>query len=155
MKMIDSILGGFKAVGNAFVKGFNFLFDILKDPLGYLLAFFEGVFYFFACLFNVVVLIVKIFVAVFQFFWATATSVLKTLLMWIGIMPSGSVNLPHEARNGFDVVIDLLMPTGLMTTVPVVATCFLWLFFGMKCFALVGGSFSFSFPERKKDSKKK
>ncbi|MDH2894497.1 hypothetical protein MX156_21605 [Bacillus cytotoxicus] len=148
--MIDSILRGLSKFGNAMVNGFKATMEFLAKPLGYLLEFLEGIFYFFACLFKVVVLIVKIFTALFQFFWATATSVLKTLLMWIGVVPSGKVYLPHEAQNGFQVVIDKLMPTGLMTTVPIVATAFLWLFFGMKVFSLYGGSMGFNFPERRK-----
>ncbi|MEC1984458.1 hypothetical protein P9F15_29560 [Bacillus cereus] len=148
--MTDAILNGLSKVGNGIVKGFQASMEFLAKPLGYLLEFLEGIFYFFACLFKVVVLIVKIFTALFQFFWATATSVIKTLLMWIGVVPSGKVYLPHEAQNGFQVVIDKVMPTGLMTTVPMVATAFLWLFFGMKVFSLYGGSMGFSFPERKK-----
>ncbi|PGE98095.1 hypothetical protein COM59_31845, partial [Bacillus pseudomycoides] len=120
--MTDAILRGLKAVGNGIVKGFQASMEFLAKPLGYLLEFLEGIFYFFACLFKVVVLIVKIFTALFQFFWATATSVLKTLLMWIGVVSSGKVYLPHEAQNGFQVVMDKLMPTGIMTTVPMVAT---------------------------------
>lgn len=148
--MTDAILNGLSKVGNGLVNGFKATMEFLSKPLGYLLELLECIFYFFACLFKVVVLIVKIFTALFQFFWATATSVLKTLLMWIGVVPSGKVYLPHEAQNGFQVVIDKLMPTGVMTTVPMVATAFLWLFFGMKVFSLYGGSMGFNFPERRK-----
>lgn len=148
--MTDAILKGLSKFGNAMINGFKSFMEFLTKPLGYLLEFLEGIFYFFACLFKVVVLIVKIFTALLQFFWAVATSVIKTLLMWIGVVPSGKVYLPHEAQNGFQVVIDKLMPTGIMTTVPLVATAFLWLFFGMKVFSLYGGSMGFSFPERKK-----
>jgi hypothetical protein len=148
--MTDAILRGLSKFGNAVVNGFKSTMDFLAKPLGYLLEFLGGIFYFFACLFNVLVLIIKIFTALFQFFWATATSVIKTLLMWIGVTPSGKVYLPHEAQNGFQVVIDKLMPTGIMTTVPMVATAFLWLFFGMKVFSLYGGSMGFNFPERRK-----
>ncbi|PGT07292.1 hypothetical protein COD05_16000 [Bacillus cereus] len=148
--MTDAILRGLKAVGNGIVKGLEASLDFFSKPMGYLLELLEGIVYFFACLFKVVVLIVKIFTALLQFFWAIATSVIKTLLMWIGVVPSGKVYLPHEAQNGFQVVIDKVMPTGLMTTVPLVATAFLWLFFGMKVFSLYGGSMGFSFPERKK-----
>ncbi|MCP9282325.1 hypothetical protein [Bacillus wiedmannii] len=148
--MTDAILSGLSKVGNGLVNGFKATMEFLAKPLGYLLEFLECIFYFFACLFKVVVLIIKIFTALFQFFWATATSVIKTLLMWIGVTPSGKVYLPHEAQNGFQVVIDKVMPTGLMTTVPMVATAFLWLFFGMKVFSLYGGSMGFNFPERRK-----
>ncbi|MCU5198097.1 hypothetical protein OCE52_25220 [Bacillus mobilis] len=148
--MTDAILKGLGKFGNAVVNGFKSTMDFLAKPLGYLLEFLEAIFYFFACLFNVLVLIIKIFTALFQFFWATATSVIKTLLMWIGVVPSGKVYLPHEAQNGFQVVIDKLMPTGIMTTVPMVATAFLWLFFGMKVFSLYGGSMGFNFPDRRK-----
>lgn len=148
--MTDAILKGLSKIGNVFVNGYKTFMEFLAKPLGYLLDLLEGIVYFFASLFKIVVLIVKIFVALLQFFWAIATSVIKTLLMWIGVVPSGKVYLPHEAQNGFQVVIDKLMPTGLMTTVPLVATAFLWLFFGMKVFSLYGGSMGFSFPERKK-----
>ncbi|MED1652181.1 hypothetical protein [Bacillus pacificus] len=148
--MTDAILKGLSKFGNAMVNGFKSFMEFLTKPLGYLLEFLEGIFYFFACLFKVVFLIIKIFTALFQFFWATATSVIKTLLMWIGVVPSGKVYLPHEAQNGFQVVIDKLMPTGIMTTVPMVATAFLWLFFGMKVFSLYGGSMGFNFPDRRK-----
>ncbi|EJP95780.1 hypothetical protein [Bacillus paranthracis] len=148
--MTDAILKGLSKIGNVFVNGYKTFMEFLAKPLGYLLDLLEGIVYFFASLFKIVVLIVKIFVALLQFFWAVATSVIKTLLMWIGVVPSGKVYLPHEAQNGFQVVIDKLMPTGIMTTVPLVATAFLWLFFGMKVFSLYGGSMGFSFPERKK-----
>ncbi|MGH1111521.1 hypothetical protein, partial [Bacillus paranthracis] len=126
--MTDAILKGLSKIGNVFVNGYKTFMEFLAKPLGYLLDLLEGIVYFFASLFKIVVLIVKIFVALLQFFWAIATSVIKTLLMWIGVVPSGKVYLPHEAQNGFQVVIDKVMPTGLMTTVPLVATAFLWLF---------------------------
>ncbi|MEC3463138.1 hypothetical protein P9149_14635, partial [Bacillus thuringiensis] len=96
--MIDKILGGFSKVGSLISKGFNNFFDFLAKPLGYLLEFLESIFYFFAMLFTVVVKIVKIFTALMQFFWALATSVLKTVGMWIGVVPSGSMHLPGEAQ---------------------------------------------------------
>jgi hypothetical protein len=153
MNFINSILGGFNSVisflGSLFSplfsligKGFNALLDLLEKPLSYVFYFFDGVFYFIEKLFSVVVLIVKIFVAFFQFLGSLILGVFRTIHMWIIPSLSDNTHFPSASEQGFQTVIDLISPTGLTTVVPIVAIAFCWFFFVLKIISLFGGSIS-------------
>lgn len=150
MNMIEKILNGFTLViawlGNLFGRLFTFLgnlfselFDLLAKPLSYVLSFFDGVFYFITVLFNVAVKCIQIFVALFQFLGSIILGVLRTIRLWLTVSISPNTKFPSASNQGFQTVIDLLMPTGLMTVVPMVAIAFLWFFFIVKIIGLVSG----------------
>ncbi len=132
----------FGGLGDLIAKSFNAFFDFLAKPLGYLMSFLEAIFYFFEKLFDVVVMIVKIFVACFQFIGALVVGLLRTISSWLHVTVSGSTNFPSASGQGFTAVINQIMPTGVMTVIPLVAIGFLWLFFIIKIIGLFGGEIS-------------
>lgn len=155
-KFVEKIIRGFEKIGSffgdVFGKLFKFfadifgeLFDLLATPLNYLLEFLIGIFYFITVLFTVAMKVIMIFVACFQFVGSLIMGVIRTIGMWLGITPSGAVNLPSASSQGFEVVMDIIAPTGLITVVPMVATAFLWFGFTLKIIALFGGQVMFNF----------
>lgn len=141
MKFVDKLLGllvdGFFKVISIIVL----LIEIIAKPLSYLLEFLKGIFYFIFKLFEVVVQVVMIFVALFQFLFAIIAGLLRTARSWLTVNPSaGDVSFPSVSNTGFGVVVDLLQPTGIMTVVPMVALAFLWLFFIIRVIGLFGGT---------------
>lgn len=150
MNFIEKIIDGFNAVisflGALFqplfdliADGFNALLDFLEKPLALLFHFLDGIFYFFVQLFNIVVLVIKIFVAFFQFLGALILGVFRTIKMWLIPSLSGDTNFPSATHAGFKTVIDLVAPTGLLTIVPMVAIAFVWFYFIIKMIGLFGG----------------
>lgn len=121
----------------------TFLYHIvlfLAKPLAYLLQFLEGIFYLFYVLFDIVVLVIMIFVAIFQFMVALTFGVLRTIKMWLTVNPDVSdVNLPNASYMGFEVLVEQLQPTGFMTVVPTIATAVVWFYFVLKVIGLFGG----------------
>uniref|UniRef100_UPI00203BAC23 hypothetical protein n=1 Tax=Bacillus cytotoxicus TaxID=580165 RepID=UPI00203BAC23 len=137
MQRFTSFLkGGFEAVIGSIKKGLDFL----ATPIEYLFEFLKGIFYFVEKFFQVVVAIIKLFVALFQFLGAVITGFFKTLYSWL--TPSfngGDVGFPSASMRGFKTATDILLPTGLLTVVPAVVTCFLWYLFVRKLMDLFGG----------------
>lgn len=162
MNFIEKILDGFNKVlaflGGVFsglfqliADGFNKLLHFIQKPLTYLYYFLEGIFYFFIKLFDVVVLVVKIFVALFQFIFALGAGILRTITKWLTVDLSPNTKFVSSTYSGFQTVMDLLQPTGLLTVVPLVALAFLWFFFVIKMIGLFGGSIMISPGGRPKD----
>lgn len=135
-KLLDLITQGF----NKMIDSFMILFEWLGKILGYLVEFLVGIFYFIWKLFEIVVEILQIFVACFQFVFALGSGVFRTIKMWIGVTPSGALNFPSVSNTGFGVVIDVASGTGLLTVVPMVALAFLWFYFVLKIIGLFGGN---------------
>lgn len=128
------------------VDGFNKIIDLiamlmqfLAKILGYLLEFLIGIFYFIMKLFEVAIEVIKIFVACFQFVFALAAGIFRTIKLWITPQISGSVSFPSISNKGFSVVMDAVAGTGLLTIVPMVALAFLWFYFALKMIGLFGG----------------
>lgn len=141
MKFVDKLLGLLK---DGFEKVIDMIFVVvqfLAKPLAFLLQFLEGIFYFIAVFFQIVVQIIMIFVGCFQFLFAIIAGVFRTIKMWLTVNPNaGDVSFPSVSNRGFAVVVDLIQPTGLMTVVPMVALAFLWFYFIIKIIGLFGGS---------------
>lgn len=144
MKFIDMILGLLE-------DGFNFVIDalftfieFLTKPLAFLLAFLEGIFYFITKIFEVAINVIMIFVALFQYFFAVVGGVFRTIAGWLSVSPSNDVTFRSSSNQGFQVVMDIVEPTGLLTVVPMVALAFLWLFFILKIIGVFGGNISIS-----------
>jgi len=155
MNFIEKIIAGFQAVlsflGNIFSNVFDFfgdvfqkLFDIIAKPLQLLFDLLEAIFFFFLKLFEIGVMIIKIFTAFFQYVYALGQGIFRTISSWSHISVSKGTSFPSASGQGFNAVIEILQPTGLMTVVPIVATAFLWLFFVIKILGLLGGDISVS-----------
>ena len=137
LKFLGKVFGSlFSLISDAFQA----LFDLLAAPLKYLMYFLEGIFYFFQQIFVVVVIIIKIFVALFQYIGALIVGIFRTIKMWLIPGLSGNTKFVSATDQGFKTVIDLLQPTGLLTIVPMVALAFLWFYFALKMLGLFGGS---------------
>lgn len=140
MKFVDALLSSLS-------KGFNFvgamlykLMQLIVKPLSYIFYFLEGIFYFLYQLFNVVVKVVMIFVAILQFFYAIVAGFVRTLMgMLIINFSSQPINYPSTTGQGIQAVINLVQPMGLLTVVPGIVLCFIWLFFVRKMIGLIGG----------------
>lgn len=130
--------GLFELIANAV----NTILDIIVKPLSYLYYFLEGIFYFFMKVFDIVVMIVKIFVASFQFLGSLIMGVFRTIRLWLTVDLSTNTNFVSASGTGFQTVMDIIRPTGLLTVVPVIAIAFLWFFFVLKMIGLFGGNIS-------------
>lgn len=135
----DKIIEGFNNFIGFIGNMFKYLFDFLEKPLMLLYQLLDGIFYFFYQLFNVVVAIVKIFVASFQFIGSMILGLFRTIKLWLTVDVTPDTNFPSATHQGFQTVIDLVAPTGLLTVVPLVALAFLWFFFVIKMIGLFGG----------------
>lgn len=141
MNFIEKILDFLVKFAGVIVDGFTELIDFLAKPLSYLLEFLIGIFYFIMKLFEVAIEVVMIFVAMFQFLFAIIAGVLRTAKSWLVVNPdSGGVAFPSSSYKGFEVVIDLVQPTGLLTVVPSVCLGMLWFGFMIKIIGLFGGT---------------
>lgn len=152
-KIIDGFNVALSFIGSLFsslfdlISGsFQSLFEFLAVPLGWLVSFFEGVFYFFEKLFTVLVVIVKIFVALFQYLGSLIAGVFRMIKGFLTVDVNASTKFVSTTEQGFSVVVDLLHGTGLLTVVPLVATAFVWFFFCLKVFQAFGGTISVSSP---------
>jgi hypothetical protein len=150
LKFIEKIIDGFNKVmgfiSDLFEPFFTFigsifskLFDLLEKPLALLFWFLDGIFYFFYVLAEVAVKVIMIFVALFQFIGAIIMGLLRTIQSWLTINFSSPTNFPSASKQGFDVVMDLVSPTGIVSVIPLVLTGFLWLGFILKMIGLFGG----------------
>jgi hypothetical protein len=155
MNFIDNILSGFNSIidflGSLFDPlfklisgGFNALLDFLEKPLSLVYYFFEGIFYFISKIFDVVVLVIQIFIAFFQFLGSISRGLFNTLHYWLIPNLSDNTHFPSASDQGFQTIMDLLQPTGLLTVVPVIAIALTWIYFVMKVVALFGGDVSFN-----------
>lgn len=146
-RLIEGITSFMYWMGTLFSSLFHFLrnfLDALTDffakPLALLWQFLDGIFYFITQLFVVVVLVIKIFVASFQFLGSLCLGIFRTITSWLNPSFSGVSRFPTSASNeGFATVMDIIAPTGLLTVVPIVATAFLWFYFVLKIIGLFGG----------------
>ncbi|MND45549.1 hypothetical protein D3C76_316280 [compost metagenome] len=141
MTFVDTLMSFLSGLGNFLGDVFQKLFNFLAVPFGWLIAFFEGIWYFITKLFYVVVEIIDIFVALFQFLFALGAGFLRTIgaLLWIDFSRT-PVNYPNSTGTGINVVIDkVLRPTGFMDIVPMILLAIVWLLFIIRVFALLGG----------------
>lgn len=137
--IIDFLSSFFSSIFDFFGKFFEGLINILLVPLQLIVSFLEGVFYFIAKLFEVVVLIVRIFVALFQYIFALIAGIVRSIASWLTFSVKPNLSFPSSSEIGFTTVIDILDGTGILTVVPVVATAFVWFYFVLKMIGLFGG----------------
>lgn len=140
MKVFDYIFKFFSWLGSLIADGFNTLFSVLLSLFKGIFAVLDLIFYFLAQLVAVVFAVIKIFVALFQYLFAITSMFFKFI---------GSFLVPHfekyplvgyESNNGFNVILELLRPTGALDVLPFALTCLLWFFFVKKVIGLFGGN---------------
>ncbi|WP_103110845.1 hypothetical protein [Brevibacillus reuszeri] len=123
-------------LGNLFSK----LLEFLAVPLGWIVSFLEGIWYFLTVLFDIVVAVIKIFVALFQFLGALAVGFFKTIKMFL--VPDFSrtpIHYPGGMKTGMDEVIKVVDPVGFLDVVPLIFLAVIWLLFIIRLFGLLGG----------------
>lgn len=128
----------------SFVAGlFSNLIEFLLKPLSYLLYFLEGLVYFINVLFQVVLKVIMIFVALFQFVISLCKGIYRTVMsLFDANITSEYQNYPSTTWEGFSTVLEVVNGTGLMNVIPAVATVFVWLLFIVKIVGLFGGNIS-------------
>lgn len=141
MNFADSLLSLIERFARLVVDLFQKFAEFMAAPLAYLLAFLEGIFYFITVLFKIVVNIVMLFVALFQFFFACVAGLFRTLGDWLGFNLANSTDLsfPSVSNSGFGAVMKAVEPTGVLTIVPLIGIFMVWLGFLFKVFKLFGG----------------
>jgi len=141
MKFVDKLLSFLKKGFQFILDGLGNLIDLLKYPLGFLMSLLEGIFYFIAQVFNIVIQIIMLFVALFQYLFSVVKGVFRTITSWLTINPNpNDVSFPSTTSQGFKVLVEQLQPTGMMTVVPLLCLAFLWFYFILKIIGLLGGS---------------
>lgn len=138
MNFIEKILTAISNFMDFISDLFLSFIDFLAKPLSYLLAFLEGIFYFITKIFEVVIHVIMLFIALFQYLFAIVTGLFRTIANWVGFSPNTSYNLPSASREGFTTALDQIGGTGLLTVVPSILIAVLWLFFAIKVVALFG-----------------
>ncbi|MNY41652.1 hypothetical protein D3C86_1764830 [compost metagenome] len=102
------------------------------------MSFLDGIWYFLTKLFLIVVAVIKIFVALFQFLGAIALGFMRTIQGFLWVDFSNVPKYPSTSYTGLKLVSDFLGPTGMMTVFPMVLLAIVWLVFVLRIFALIG-----------------
>lgn len=139
MNFIELILTAISNFGTYIGDLFSSFIEFLAKPLSYLLDFLVGVFYFIEQLFFVLVEFIKLFGALFQFLFAIATGLIRTISSWVGFTPSASYNMPSTSMQGFEYVLSTVVGTGLVNVIPMILIAILWILFAVKIIGLFGG----------------
>ena len=132
MNFIETIIQLFFNIGDFIGSIFSSLIDFLALPFALLLQLLEGIFYFIVILFQVVIKIVQIFVALFQFFFSVVSALFISIGNMVGFAPTGELNLNYATRIGFDTALEQIGGTGLLTVVPNVLIAIMWIWFAIK-----------------------
>jgi hypothetical protein len=139
MKFVNVLFGWLGDLGEMIGNAFEGLFRFLEKPLSLLFSFFDGIFYFFTVVFDIVVKVIMVFVALFQFVFALIVGFLRTLQDLL--TPSfKSVNMPSDTQTGFNAVLDVVDPVGVLNIIPYIAIALVWSGFIYKLLALFGGT---------------
>lgn len=141
MNFIDSILNSITDFAGYIGNLVSAVVDFLAKPLSYLLSFLDGIFYFISVLFDIVIKVIMIFVACFQFVVSLVMGLFRTLSKWMSFsFDTSYVSFPSTSGQGFQAVVDVLQPTGLFTVVPMILTGLVWIAFIFKIIGLFGGN---------------
>lgn len=133
---IFSLLGnGISFIGDMIWK----VVEFIAKPLSYLFYFLEGIFHLFYVLFTLVVKVITLCVALFQFIGSIVAGVIRTIMMWLSFTPNTSqTSFPSVSQTGFAVIYDLANSIGLLSVVPLLALAFVWFFFALRVLNLLG-----------------
>lgn len=142
MTFVDTLMRFLSGALDVISRGIQSLLDFLAYPLGWLVALLEGIWYFLVKLVEVVILVIDIFIALFQFIGALFLGFFRTIkgLLWID-MSRTPVNYPGATGDGINAVKDTVLgPVGLLDVVPLGLLAIVWLLFIVRVFALLGGA---------------
>lgn len=141
MTFVDVLMiflsGAFKILGD----GLQALLNFLAVPLGWIVALIEGIWYFLTQIVAVVIEVIDIFIALFQFLGSLFVGFFMTIKGLLIIDFSKTpVNYPSSTSQGIQVVVEkVLEPVGFMTVVPGILLAVLWLLFVIRTIGLLGG----------------
>ncbi|OPG94563.1 hypothetical protein B2I21_31815 [Chryseobacterium mucoviscidosis] len=141
MTFVDTLMrflsGAFKVIAD----GIQTLLHFLAVPLGWLVALIEGIWYFLTKLVTVVIKVIDIFIALFQFLGSLALGFLRTIKALLFIDFSRTpVNYPSSTGTGMQLVVEkVLQPVGFLTVVPGVLLALIWILFIVRITGLLGG----------------
>lgn len=118
-------------LGDLISTGFNFLLDALAFIFAPILLLIEGIFYFIVKLFDVVVMVVKCFVAFFQMFFVMGNSLVSNVIrMKDWNATTQYTDFPNTTLLGFNEVMKVSSLLGYLNIVPLIASAvFIWFFF--------------------------
>ncbi|MCY7487905.1 hypothetical protein [Paenibacillus alvei] len=142
MNWFADTLAGWIGSGLSFLGDmFSGIFSLIAKPLSFLLQLIEGIFYFIYKLFEVLILIVQLFVALFQLVGALIYGLLLNFKSMLSLdFSSHTVSYPSVMNQGIQVVVDhILRPIGFMTIVPAILLAALWIWFAMRMIKLISG----------------
>lgn len=138
MNFIENIMDLFFNLGEHLSTLFNGFVEFLTLPFALLLSLLQGIFHFINSVFQIIILSVSIFVALFQFFFSIVGALMRTVGNMVGFAPSGSVNMNYATQLGFETALEQIGGTGLLTVVPNVLIAVIWLLFAYKVIGLLG-----------------
>lgn len=141
MTFVDTLMSFLSGAFSVIAKGIQTLLNFLTVPLGWLVALIEGIWYFLTKLVTVVIKVIDIFIALFQFLGAIILGFMRTIkgLLFIDFSRT-PINYPSATSKGMSLVVDkILQPVGFMTVVPGILLALVWLFFVYKVIGLLGG----------------
>lgn len=139
-KFVDYIFDFFSWIGSLIADGFNALFNLLVSLFNGIFVFLDFIFYFFAQALTVIFLTLKIFIALFQYLFVISSMFLRAIFSFIIPHWEPYVMPESEYSNaGLNAFLKFIEPTGLVTVVPLILSCFVWFFFVMKVLKLFGG----------------
>lgn len=140
MTFVNALLGFLQRFAFMIKDAFEKLIELILYPMGWLVWLFDGIWYFLYVLFSVVVKIIQIFVALFQYLGALIGGFLKAIKGLVSLSFNQTpINFPSESQRGFQLVLDVLQPVGFMTVVPLVLLAILWIYFVIRIMSLIGG----------------
>lgn len=139
MSFADLIVSGFNNIIDTIFNGFSHLIDFIGEPLAYLLSYLKDTIYLFEQLFTVAILIIKIFVAILQFFGAIVAGLIRTISGMLNPSFHSSMNYPSNSYDGLQIFLNIADNMGLLTIVPGIILAVLWIIFAFKVIGLFGG----------------
>jgi hypothetical protein len=118
---------------------FDGIADFLAKPLGFLFEFLDGVFYFIIKLYDIAVILLKIFAAFFQLFFVMGDSLVSNVTNfknWSGT--TAYTRFPNYTKTGFDEVLKVIDPMGYLGVIPLIASAIITLFVFYRVIAMIG-----------------
>lgn len=125
------------ALGNGLIGGLNFIIKVIASPMAYLFQLLTFIFMFIVKAVTIVFLFIQIVYSIIMFLVSLSAGIFRTIKLWLNPQFNKPINFPSESESGFGFVMELLEPTGLITTIPNVVICLLWFAFAMKTFYML------------------
>ena len=138
MNFIDTLLDHISDFGSLVKDGFVEILDFISKPMGYILEFFEGIFYLLFKLGELVILVINLFTALFQFFFSLVAVLTRTLLSWLNPISNTGMNYSYETEQGLEVFKDVIGNFGYLDVIPFALTAIVYVYMSIKILGLLG-----------------